>query len=332
MKKILTILVMIMLMLTMVSCTSNSDSEEAKSNELTPITLVLDWTPNTNHTGFYVALEKGYFEEVGLDVKIVQPPEDGAATLVASGKAEFGIDFQDSLVPAFVGENKLPITAVAAVVQHNTSGIVSLKEKGIDSPKGMEGNIYATWDMPIEQAIIQNVVEADGGDYNKIELVPTYVTDVVTGLQTDVDSVWIYYGWDGIACEVAGLDTNYFNFKDINPVFDYYSPVIIANNDFIADNADVTEKFLEACEKGYKYAIENPEDAANILVNQVPELDIDLIVPSQKWLSEQYMAEEETWGYISQDRWDDFYKWLYDNQLIEEEIPAGYGFSNDYLK
>ncbi len=332
MKQILTILVMIMLMLTIASCTSNSNNEDVKNNELTPITLVLDWTPNTNHTGFYVALEKGYFEEVGLDVKIVQPPEDGAAALVASGKAEFGIDFQDSLVPAFVGENKLPITAVAAVVQHNTSGIVSLKEKGIDSPKGMEGNIYATWDMPIEQAIIQNVVEADGGDYSKIELLPTYVTDVVTGLQTDVDAVWIYYGWDGIACEVAGLDTNYFNFKDVNPVFDYYSPVIIANNDFIANNKDVTEKFLDACKKGYEYAIENPEDAANILVDQVPELDIDMILPSQKWLSEQYKAEEETWGYINQDRWDNFYMWLYDNQLIEEKIPSGYGFSNDYLK
>lgn len=118
--------------------TPNTDVEKTK------ITFVLDWTPNTNHTGLYVAEEKGYFSDAGLDVEIVQPPEDGAEVLVGSGKAQFGVSFQDSLLPYVAGENKLPIASVAALVQHNTSGIISLKGKGMDKPKGMEGKKYAT--------------------------------------------------------------------------------------------------------------------------------------------------------------------------------------------
>ena len=110
------------------------------ADELEKITFVLDWTPHTNHTGLYVALEKGYFEEAGLEVEVVQPPEDGAEVLVAAGRAQFGVSFQDSMAPAISGENALPITAVAAIIQHNTSGIISRKGEGMDTPAGMEGH------------------------------------------------------------------------------------------------------------------------------------------------------------------------------------------------
>ena len=75
--------------------------KKEKAKEMTDITLVLDWTPNTNHTGFYVALSEGYYKDAGLNVSIVQPPEDGATSMVASGQAQFGIDFQDYLAPVF---------------------------------------------------------------------------------------------------------------------------------------------------------------------------------------------------------------------------------------
>ena len=101
---------------------------------------MLDWTPNTNHTGLYVAQEKGYFEDEGLEVEIVQPPEDGADALVASGKAQFGISFQDTMAPGVVGEDALPTTAVAAVVQHNTSGIISLQAFRSIHPFALSGN------------------------------------------------------------------------------------------------------------------------------------------------------------------------------------------------
>ena len=319
-----------MLLGAVTACGKKSESNAKKDGELTEITFVLDWTPNTTHTGLYVAQEKGYFEDAGLKVNIVQPPEDGATNMVASGQAQFGIDFQDYLPPVFTSEEKVPVVAVAAILQHNTSGIISLKEDGIDSPKGLEGKNYATWDLPIEKAMMQNIVEADGGDFSKVNLIPEYVENEPAALQQDIDAIWVYYAWAGISCKQAGLDTNMIYFKDITPEFDYYSPVIITNSDWAEKNPDVAKAFLEATKKGYEDAIADPAGAADILCKQVPELDKELVKESQEWISSQYKADVDRWGYIDQARWDAFFKWLSDNNL-SEEIPAGYGFTNDYL-
>ena len=297
----------------------------------TKITFVLDWTPNTNHTGLYVAQEKGFFDEAGLDIEIVQPPEDGAEMLVGSGGAQFGVSFQDSMLPAVAGDNAMPIEAVAAVVQHNTSGIISLKGKGMDTPKGMEGKKYATWDLPIEKATLKQVVEADGGDFSKVELIPSTVTDEVSALQSEaVDAIWVFYGWAGVATEVAGLETDYFAFKDIDPVFDYYTPVIIGNTDWMKANPDATKAFLSALKKGYEYAIESPEDAAEILLKNAPELDRELVIASQKYLSKEYKADVERWGYMDPQRWNAFYNWINENKLFTAEIPENTGITNEY--
>lgn len=341
MKKRLVALSMVLLLaIAMISGCSNNNNKETSGNnkdlnnssdKLEKVRIVLDWTPNTNHTGLYVADKLGYFKDAGLDVEIMQPPEGSTTALVGAKGAEFGISFQDTLAPTYASDNPMPVTAVAAIIQHNTSGIISLKETGIDSPKKMAGHTYATWDSPIELAIIKKVVEDDGGNYDDIKLIPNTVTDVVTGLQTDIESVWVYYAWDGIATKVAGLETNYFNFADYGKELDFYSPVIIANNEFLEENPDTAKAFLKAVAAGYEYSIENPDKAADILVEAVPELDETLVKESQKWLAEQYKAEVERWGYIEPNRWDSFYKWLYDNSLIEKEISAGTGFTNDYL-
>ena len=87
---------------------AGSMTVSAADNETEKITFVLDWTPNTNHTGLYVAESLGYFEDQGLEVEIVQPPEGGADALVASGRAQFGVSFQDSMAPGVAGDNALP--------------------------------------------------------------------------------------------------------------------------------------------------------------------------------------------------------------------------------
>lgn len=311
-------------------CTGNNAKDN--TGDLEKVRIVLDWTPNTNHTGLYVADKLGYFKEAGLEVEIMQPPEGSTTSLVGAGGAEFGISFQDTLAPTYASDNAIPVTAVAAIIQHNTSGIISLKETGIDAPKNLSGHSYATWDSPIELAIIKKIVEDDGGKFEDIKLIPNTVTDVVTGLQTDIESVWVYYAWDGIATKVAGLETNYLNFADYGTELDYYSPVIIAGNEYLDKNPETTKKFLSAVRKGYEYSIEHPEEAADILVTAVPELDETLVKESQIWLADQYKAEVEQWGYIDLARWDAFYNWLYENSLIEQEIPSGTGFTNDYLE
>ncbi len=311
---------------------TGKQAANTNASDLKKVTFVLDWTPNTNHTGLYVAEEKGYFKAEGLEVEIVQPPEDGAAVLVASGKAQFGMSFQDSMAPALAGENALPITAVAAVIQHNTSGIISRKGEGLASPKGMEGKKYATWDIPVEKAMVKDVVESDGGEFSKVQLIPSTVTDEVSALKSkSVDAIWIFYAWAGIKMEVEGLDTDYFAFADLNPAFDYYTPVIIAGNEFLKQDPETAKAFLRAVSKGYEDAEKDPEGAARILLKAAPELDEKLVMESQKYLADKYQADVETWGYIDPQRWNKFYGWLNENGLSSPEIPENAGFSNDYL-
>ena len=324
MKKISKILILCLILVLVVSC------GKSKSNQ--KIKIVLDWVPNTNHTGLYVAKDLGYFKEEGLDVEIVQPPEGSTTALIGDGGAEFGISFQDTLAKSFAKENPVPVTAVAAILQHNTSGIISLKEKGIDSPKKLEGKKYATWEDNIEQAILKKLVTDDKGDFSKVKLIPYTITDVVTGLKTDVDAVWVYYAWDGIATERAGLQTNFLKIRDYGEELDYYSPVIIANNDFLKKNPEIAKKVLKAIKKGYEYAMKNPEESAKILVKNSPELDINLVTVSQKWISKEYQSDAKEWGIIDGNRWNRFYEWLYKNKAVEREIPKNFGYSNEYLK
>lgn len=329
MKKIIAVLLFLVLIFSLAGC----GSVTAKNEEET-ITIVLDWTPNTNHTGIFVAQAKGFFEEAGLKVEVVQPPEDGAVTLVASGKAQFGVAFQDTLAPAFVGDAIMPVTAVAAVIQHNTSGIISRAGEGMDTPKGLEGKKYATWDLDVEKETIRDVMKADGGNFDLVELIPSTVTDEVSALQSgSVDAIWIFYGWAGVACQVAGLETDYFEFADIDPVFDYYTPVIIGSNSWLEENPETARAFMAALSKGYTYAVENPREAADILMEAAPELKSNsaLVYASQEYLAGEYIADASRWGEFDADRWAAFFGWLNENKLLEAEIDPDYGFTNEYL-
>ena len=317
--------ILVLLAMVLVGCQAKTSQERVR--------IVLDWTPNTNHTGLYVALEKGYFKDKGLDVEIVQPPEDGTTALVAAGGAEFGVSFQDTLAPVFANKQTIPVTAVAALIQHNTSGLISLKEKGIDTPQKLENHTYATWDAPIEKAIIRNVMAKDHGNFDTVKLVPSQVTDVISALQTNIDAVWVFQGWDGMAFRVAGIETNFINFADFGSELDFYSPVLIANNTYLNEHAKQAKDVLSAVQKGYEFAIENPQDAADILMQHAPELqnNKELIYQSQQWLASQYLAEVSQWGRFDAARWNGFYKWLFDEKLIETQIPENHGFSNEFL-
>lgn len=310
--------------------------KQGGDNALTEVTVCLDWTPNTNHTGLFVAQAEGYFEAAGLKVSIVQPPEGNAAALCAAGQAEFAVAVQDNLAAAFAREDPLGVTAVAALLQHNTSGILSRAGEGLDRPKGLEGRRYSTYNGVIELAIMEQVVAADGGDFSKVELLPYTLEDEAGALREELtDAIWVYYGWGGIAAEQAGLDFDYFYFKDIDPVFDYYTPLLVANNDFLAEQPETARAFLAAAAQGYEYAIEHPEAAAQMLIagDDTGALagSEALVTESQKWMAAQYKADAAQWGYIDPARWNRFYNWLNENGLVEREIPENTGFSNDYL-
>ena len=132
---------------------------------------------------------------------------------------------------------------------------------------------------------------------------------------------------------MAGLETDYFEFADIDPVFDYYTPVIIGGNAWLEENPETAKAFLTALSRGYTYAVENPTEAADLLMDAVPELrsSSDLVYASQEYLAEEYIADAARWGEFDGNRWAAFYNWLNENDLTDEKIDPMYGFTNDYL-
>ena len=97
--------------------------------------------------------------------------------MCAAGQAQFAIEAQDTMAASLALDQPLGITAVAAVIQHNTSGILSRAGDGIDTPAGLTGKTYSTWDSPIELAMLENVVNSDGGDFDQVTLIPNDITD-----------------------------------------------------------------------------------------------------------------------------------------------------------
>lgn len=320
--------------LSLAACNPNgaANTTQASSDGLEKLTFVLDYTPNTNHTGIYVAQEKGFYANECIELEIVQPPEDGADALVGTGKAQLGMSYQDVMANYLGSDNPFPVTAIAAIIQHNTSGLISRKGDGIDRPKGLEGKRYGTWDQDVEKAIVRSVVESDGGDWSKVELVPANSTDEVTGLKADqFDAIWCYEAWAGQNAKIQDYPVDYVAFIDIDDTFDYYTPVIIANDSFLAEQPDTVKRFLAATQKGYEYAVQNPDDAAEVLVAANPEIDPALAKASQEYLADKYVADAPQWGYIDKSRWEKFYQWMNDQQLTPVAIEASSGFTNEYL-
>ena len=314
---------------------SSGEGASAKSapKSARKITFCLDYTPNTNHTGIYVAQAKGYFKDEGLTVKVVQPADGTAEAMIGSGQAQMGVSYQDYIANALSSKNPVAIEAVAAIIQHNTSGIMSRKADGITSAKKMEGHTYATWSMPVEQATIKQVMESDGGDFDKLKMVPYEVDDEVAGLKANMfDCVWVYEGWAVQNAKVQHYDVNYFSFVSMDKVFDFYTPVIAANDDFAKKYPDVVKAFVRAAKRGYEYAIKHPKAAGDILLDAAPELSSDLVQASAKYLAKQYQADAKSWGVIDKSRWDAYFKWLNDKNLVENKLDVNSGWTMDYLE
>lgn len=310
-------------------CSSN---EAPKDTTLKDVTVVLDYVPNTNHTGLYVALENGYFKDAGLNVNIIEPGNDGtSATLVAAGKGQFGVSYQEDVTYALTNEEPLPIKAIATIIQHNTSGFVTAKSKNITSPSQFNDKVFSVWPSPSADAVMKAVMSAAGADYSTLKT----VNDEDGGFQSlenNVDIKWFFQGWDCIKAEMAGFDLNYIPLSEFDSRLDYYTPVLIANHDVIENDPKTVEAFVSAVKKGYEYAIEKPEESAEILHKYAPDYELDFLKKSQEFLSKEYSRDSDTWGVMKDSVWDQYTDFMYENGLIEEKIPASAQYTNEFIK
>ena len=200
--------------------------DENTENDLEKVTVILDWTPNTNHTGLYVAKQKGYYEELGLDVEIVQPSEGSSLQLLAAGKGDFAISYQEDLTYARTSDNPLPVKAIAAIIQHNTSGFPSPKEKGIETVKDFENKVYGGWGSPSEEAILKTVMEKNVADFSKLKMVDVGTEDFFIATKNNLDFEWTFEAWTNIEAKLRGFDINYIPVRELDEALDYYTPII----------------------------------------------------------------------------------------------------------
>lgn len=315
---------------TLSGCSKDNKNIDSKDKNQKVI-MVLDWTPNTNHTGLYVALENGYFKDEGLDVEIVQPSDGGAATLVATGKADFGISYQEEVTFAKTSEDPLPIKAIAAVIQHNTSGFAAPKDKNITSAKDFEGKVYGGWGSPSEDAILDAVMKNEGKDFKDLKVVNIGSDDFFTAVNKNIDFAWIFEGWTGVEAKQKGIELDYIALKDLDKRLDYYTPVIISNEKLLNENPELAKKFLKATTKGYEYAIENPTEAAKILVKHAPEINEELAIESQKYLADKYKDDAPRWGEMKDSVWDNYTEFLKDYKVINKDMKSSEAYTNEFL-
>lgn len=301
----------------------------AEKEKLKKVSVVLDWTPNTNHTGLYVAKEKGYFEKQGLDVDIIMPGEAGADQLVASGKADFGVGYQEGVTQARVQD--VPIVSIAAIIQHNTSGFAAPKDKGITKPEDFEGKTYGGWGSPIEEAVMGSIMKQEGADVKKVNFVNMGDTDFFTAVKRDIDFAWIFYGWTGIEAELRGEELDMMYVKDYSDKLDYYTPVLTTNESHIKDDPDTVKAFLKAATEGYEYSIEHPDEAGKILLKEAPDLDEELVMKSQEWLAPKYKDDAERWGEQKAEVWKNYADWMFDNGLLEKKLDSQKAYTNEFL-
>lgn len=333
-KKILSLALVGLLAIAGLSACSgeNNASKSGKGDKLEKVTLVLDYTPNTNHTGIYLAKEKGYYKDQGIDLEIIQPSDSDSVTLVASDKAQFGVSYQEDVTYALTREkDPLPVKAIATIIQHNTSGFAAPVEKNIKTAKDFEGKTYGGWGSPSEEAIIKLAMEKQGADFNKLKRVDIGKDDYFTATKKNIDFAWIFDAWTGVEARLKNIKLDYIPIKDIDPALDYYTPILITNNKTIKENPELVKKFMAATSKGYEEAIKDPSGAADILSKAVPELDKNLVKTSQEYLAKLYKDDAQKWGQMKAEVWKNYAKFMQDNGLIKKALNVDEAFTNEFL-
>lgn len=314
------------------SSTAPAASVSAATGSARKVSVMLDWVPNTNHTGLYVAQERGYFKEQGLNVEILPLAEGGSVEqIVGNGKVQFGISSSEPLAKA--RSEGIPILSIAPIIQHNTSGFASLKKANISRPKDFEGKRYGSFGSPTEKALIGTLMQADGGDVSKVTFVEIGDSDFLTlAAKGQVDFAWVFEGWEVIDGRLRGLELNYIPltaWKQVIP--DYYTPIFITNEAMTQTNGDLIKKFLAATSKGYTDAIADPKSAGDILAKATPETNTTLIQQSQAYLAKQYQADAPKWGYQKAEVWRAFGAFMTDEKLLAKPFDPSKAFTTAFL-
>ena len=305
----------------------------------TPVRIALDWTPNTNHTGLYVAQEEGWFADAGLDVQFLPYNETAPDTLVGSGAADFGISFQETFSYAKAGG--ADTVSVMAILQHWASGIaVKADRADIASPRDLDGKTYGGFGSPYEQPKMRRVIQDAGGrgDFRSVTLGTSAYEALYAG---QVDFAEPFLAWEGIEAEMRGQPLKTFALTD-HGFPDAYAVLLIGNGTWLRSHPDQARAFVQAAQRGYQLAADDPARGAELLQKANPGAfpEPELVTRSQKMLAERYLRDENgRVGPQKAEKWAAYSGFLYDTgtltgpdgQPLAARPDFASWFTDDYL-
>ncbi|MDA0263034.1 MAG: ABC transporter substrate-binding protein [Chloroflexi bacterium] len=309
---------------------STAVSTEAPA-KLTKVSLALDWFPWSNHSGLYVALERGYFADEGLDVEIYVPGDPSTVLqTVAAGRDDFGISYQPELLLA--REQGIEAVSIMALVQHPLNSVMSLADSGIVEPKDLKGKKVGAPGLPSDEALIDTMLRYQGLTIDDVEMVNVGFDLIPALISKNVDAiVGAYWVHESISANNLGFDLNIMRMEE-NGVPDFYELVMVASEDKIANNPEIVQAFVRGVTRGYQDAIADPLDAVALLKELKPETDLAIENPGVVLLAPLWATDNGVFGWQEQQRWQDFADWMVASGRLTSADDANAAFDNSFVE
>ena len=304
-------------------CGSQKSDDAAQLRE---INVVLDWYPNAIHTFLYTAIERGYYAEEGLDVKIQFPAnENDALSLVSAGKAEIGMYYEHDIIQA-VANQGVQVKSIGAIVQSPLNVILSLKEENIVSPQDLVGKTVGYAGTALSESLVYTMMEAVGADISDVEMVNVgfeLMSAMTTGNVNATIGCLVNH--EVPQMEEEGFEVNYFLVNEYG-IPNYYEAVFLANNSMIENEPEVLAGFLRASQKGFDDFKADPDGCLEILLNNQNEENFPLSPTVEKQSCQVLLPLMETADapFLSQTEanWQENMEWMYASGLIDETVEV----------
>lgn len=284
----------------------------SSSKEHTIVRLAPDWLPNTNHIGFYVAEAKGYYAQEGLELRIL--PFDGEAMpnrKIVSGETEFGLMPQQSILS--MRAKGAHVISVAALVQPNTTTLMTPVASGIAHPAQLAGRRYASYGTEFEVPMVEEMIRHDGGSGSPA-LVPAEKLDILKALYDgEIDVAWGFYAWEGVQAELAGHPMRHFFVQESGVPFEYF-PLLFTTAEYARREPELVRAVVRATRRGYEDAAAHPDAAAATFLAAVPASVLppqprELVGRSLAWLAPRLTeraGDGQPWGWHDPAKWAAF--------------------------
>lgn len=302
----------------------------AGARQGTAIAVALDWYPNANHAGLFLADATGGFAAEGLAVALATPPDPTVVLqTVGAGRDDLGISYQtDVLLARAAG---VPVVAIAALVQRPLLGVMSLRSAGIARPADLVGQTVGMTGIPSQEAFLTTMLTADGADPAAVERVDVgfdLLPALVSGRAAAV--MGAYWSHETIVAEQAGFPVDLLRVEQWG-VPPYYELVLVASESTVAERPALASAFLRATQRGYAAAAADPTAALAALAAASPELDRAVEAAGLALLTPVWTEGVAVFGDQSPARWADYADWMAGQGLIPADLDPAAAFTTALL-